>query len=382
MNYLKNFIQSIYQIPGFHSDQKYVVIESDDWGCWRSRDSCLTIPLLKELPHISSNPYILYDTLETTTDLEYLFNVLTSVKGIDGNPAIITANTILGNPNFELIRESEFTEYHWINYFDDLGGMFDRSNLRNTVDSGINNKLYQPQLHGREHVNVVKWLSELRNGNNELLKAFKYKFFGIPLSRKIGNKNNLMAPFDGDSQTDIEYQIEFMRDSMSLFETTFGFNSETFIAPSYIWNDRHEIEFAKLGISGFQGLMYRYSSRPNDVGLKRKYRFTGLGSYNHTANLVRNVVFEPTLIRNVDVVNYCLTRISTSFLLKKPAIISSHRVNFMGGLSAQNRDNNLILLQRLLKKIVVRWPDVKFVSSNQLANIMNANKFVKKYEEV
>jgi hypothetical protein len=374
LNFIKNFIHSAYQIPGFHSNQKYVVIESDDWGCWRSRDSDLTNPLFKILPHIADNPYILYDTLETTNDLESLFNVLSSVNGIDGNPAVITANTILGNPNFRLIKESGFKEYHWINYFDDLDGMYDRSNLKKTLFSGINNKLYHPQLHGREHVHVVRWLNELRIGNDELLKAFDYKFFGIPLSKKIGNKNNLMAPLDGNSEIDREYQIKFLQDSMCLFETTFGFKSESFIAPSYIWNDLHEIELTKLGISGFQGVMYRYSSELDNVSLTRKYRFTGLKSDNQTVNLVRNVFFEPTLMPNVDIVNYCLSRISSSFLLRKPAIIGSHRINFMGGLSEKNRDNNLILLQRLLKEIVKKWPDVKFVSSGFLVNEIK-NKF-------
>jgi hypothetical protein len=46
----------------------------------------------------------------------------------------------------------------------------------------------------------------------------------------------------------------------------------------------------------------------------------------------------------------------------------------MGGLSTKNRDNNLILLQRLLKEIVRKWPDVRFVTSNQLSAIIIADR--------
>ena len=67
----------------------------------------------------------------------------------------------------------------------------------------------------------------------------------------------------------------------------------------------------------------------------------------------------------------CFNNINYSFLLKKPAIISSHRLNFMGGLNLKNREENLMLLEELLSNIIRKWPQVEFFSSDDLGNIIN-----------
>jgi len=60
-------------------------------------------------------------------------------------------------------------------------------------------------------------------------------------------------------------------------------------------------------------------------------------------------LFEPG-IGDRDWVSTCLKEIAVAF--NKPAIISSHRVNFVGGMSMDNRDDGLQKLQTLLNKIV------------------------------
>ena len=55
----------------------------------------------------------------------------------------------------------------------------------------------------------------------------------------------------------------------------------------------------------------------------------------------------------------------------RPAIISSHRLNFIGAIETINRDNHLIELKILLNNIVKQWPDVEFISSDQLGHIIN-----------
>lgn len=56
--------------------------------------------------------------------------------------------------------------------------------------------------------------------------------------------------------------------------------------------------------------------------------------------------------------------------LGKPAIVSSHRANYVGGMDIDHRDCNLIFLNSLLKKIFTTWPDVEFVSSDELFAMM------------
>jgi hypothetical protein len=48
-------------------------------------------------------------------------------------------------------------------------------------------------------------------------------------------------------------------------------------------------------------------------------------------------------------------------------IIDTHRVNYIGYLNHKNRDRGLQLLNDLLSSILKRWPDVKFLNSEELA---------------
>ena len=56
--------------------------------------------------------------------------------------------------------------------------------------------------------------------------------------------------------------------------------------------------------------------------------------------------------------------------MKKPVIISSHRLNYIGYIDSNNREKNLKLFRELLQQIVKYWPDVEFISSDKLADII------------
>jgi hypothetical protein len=83
----------------------------------------------------------------------------------------------------------------------------------------------------------------------------------------------------------------------------------------------------------------------------------------------RNCFFEPSL-EGVDWVTSCLKDIERAFRWKKPAVISSHRVNFIGGLNPKNRETSLIEFKKLLNAIVVNWPEVEFKSSAELGDLI------------
>ena len=65
-------------------------------------------------------------------------------------------------------------------------------------------------------------------------------------------------------------------------------------------------------------------------------------------------------------VGYALGQVEAAFRWRKPAIISSHRVNFCGHIDPNNRQQGIAALGELLKGIVKRWPDVRFISADQL----------------
>jgi hypothetical protein len=89
---------------------------------------------------------------------------------------------------------------------------------------------------------------------------------------------------------------------------------------------------------------------------------------------VRNCVFEPSQMSDkYDNVRSCINEISDSFFWKKPAILTSHRINFIGSIEEDNRKRNLKLLEELIQKILKRWPNVEFMSSDELITLIQNN---------
>jgi len=80
---------------------------------------------------------------------------------------------------------------------------------------------------------------------------------------------------------------------------------------------------------------------------------------------VRNCAFEPT-DPEFDGVEATMQQIQAAFRWNKPALISTHRANFVGGIDPSNRDAGLKELNKLLVSILKTWPDVEFMSSSHM----------------
>ena len=58
--------------------------------------------------------------------------------------------------------------------------------------------------------------------------------------------------------------------------------------------------------------------------------------------------------------------IDNAFFFKTPSIVVTHRVNYVSTMSQENKYQSLKLLDLLLKKIINKYPDVEFLSSDEL----------------
>ena len=104
--------------------------------------------------------------------------------------------------------------------------------------------------------------------------------------------------------------------------------------------------------------------------IKKKLHYLGQKNKYHQYYLIRNCIFEPSLLKKLDTVDYTLNSIAIALKWNKPAIISSHRINYIGSLQEKNRTDNLLLLNKLIKQILKKWPDVEFMTSNMLGDII------------
>lgn len=360
--------QILLNILGAFVSKKIVVLESDDWGAIRT-PSMESLKRLEQLGiKVDNCHYTMFDSLATSDDLTALFDVLRGVKNNQENHPILTANTIVGNPNFKKIEESGFKEYHWDDFRDALFNQDNSGDTYKLWQEGMTSKFFHPQFHGREHLNISRWMKALKEGDKITVEAFKLGICSLSGHIVATPRGSHLAAYDGGENEKIFEVKEIVKEGLQKFKEIFSYSSKSMIAPNYVWND--EVEEAGFA----EGVRYIQSSTaqrlPSAFGAKTRIKRHYMGQRNTLGQmyLLRNCQFEPSSNPNKDWVDSCLKEVDIAFKMKKPAIISTHRLNFIGRLSEKNRDRGLNDLSMLLEVIVKKWPDVRFMTSDQLGD--------------
>jgi hypothetical protein len=370
---LKNKISRNLQAAiGSTTNRKLLVIESDDWGSIRMPNKLAYHNLLKKGIPVDKSPYNKLDNLETEEDFLVLFELLNKIKDSKGNSLKITANTIMANPDFEKIRTSNFKEYHYMELSDTYNHFNGNTKALELFKEGINNNLLTPQLHGREHLHPLEWLKALRENDITTTEAFDEKVWGHPNNYFKDTKMNFSSAFHLLDEEHHTFGENALMEAAKIFRDTFDFKSDSFIAPRYIWNSKIEGILNNIGVKYIQGKIIQLCPIPNNpYKFKNKVNYLGKKNKFGQTYLTRNVFFEPAQNQKFDWLNDAMERIRIAYKWKKPAIISMHRLNFMGGLDIDNRKENLELLQVLINKVISEFPEVEFLSSNELGKILN-----------
>lgn len=355
--------RNLINIPGFRTDRKIVVFESDDWGSIRMPSEEVFKNLSKSGIPVEKSPYCKFDSLESNSDLEILFEVLTSHKDFKGNHPIITANTVVANPDFEKIEESSRQEYFYEPFTETLKKYPNHDNVFNLYKQGMNEKIFFPQFHGREHVNIEIWM-DLIQTNSDFQLAFENKMWG--LSNDIfPNFKSIQATYDSKNE---ELMKESIVSGLALFEHIFGYKSESFIANNFIWDVSLDKILAENGIKHLQGMKYQKLPKENNKPSKLIRHYLGERNIHDQIYSIRNCSFEPS--NDGRKYENTLEEIENAFFWKKPAIISTHRINFIGSLDKNNQKENVIEFENLIKNILKKWPEVEFMDTMTLDKII------------
>jgi hypothetical protein len=324
---------------------------------------------------LENDPYSMYDNLESKEDLELLFNVLHSMKDFKGRRPVITANTVMANPDFTRIKESEFESYFYEPFTETLKRTQNGVETFEKLKNGLNSGVFYPQFHGREHVNVKNWLTDLKSNHGSSRLWFENGSFGTSNLVDSGQKNHYMTTWDSNSTDDLKFYEQSVKEGLELFESIFGFKSKSIIAPTYCWPLELEKCFFDKGVEFLQGVALQKVPTNNGGEIRTKRtNFQGTKAKSGLIYLNRNAFFEPSMNKNFDWESDCLQRIKVAFGAKKPVTISTHRLNFMGNLDSKNRESNLIRFENLLRSIIKKWPDVEFMNSVELGNLIKIEK--------
>ncbi len=345
-----------------------LVIESDDWGSLRMP----SIEAYNNLESLNVNLglpgeeyYNQFDTLESASDIDALFDLLGQFKDKDGRVANFTPLFLSANPNFDAIRESEYTEYSYLNLVQSYE-YWNKGRVMDHIAKGISEGLFSPQFHGREHLNVAVWLRALQNNEKDARIAFNQSVWS-----HINEQQNgifYQAAFDLESLSDIHNQAEILVSGLNLFEQNFGYRASYFVPPNGPLNNGHLQLLKDNGIRLISSDIIQ--KEPIGQGrIKRNLHFSGLKNKFGQKYVRRNCFFEP-VAGGRDWVDTCMFQISKAIQYHRPAIVSTHRVNYIGGLDLKNRDNGLVQLKRLLFEVLKKWPNIQFKTTSDLYDIL------------
>lgn len=348
---------------------RFVVFESDDWGSIRSSNK-IAINELAEQGYLTSKSHYINDCIETVDDLNQLAAVLRKHQDQDKNSAVFTANVVLANPDFKRIEQSDYQEYFYTPVHHEKK-LFDGEALVDCWKDLYQSAVFMPQVHCREHIQWWSWMADLNEGKPDAIDSFKYSMCGVPKA----SSPNLVSYFepiyiqDSFVTSNKQELVDSIVTGFKLFEEIFDFKSVTTISPVAFWSEEHEHLWSSLGVKGIQG-GWLQGNRENDKD-RHHIRYLGEKNRYQQTYLVRNCLFEPRRSERLCGVEQCIRSISRAFLFGKPAIISTHRFNYVSSIDEKGAMESLISLDKLLSEILNRWPDVKFVNSATLLEKLN-----------
>ena len=366
-----------------------IVFESDDWGfCGWTPDPDAFNSLYKVVDG-SFEEMWLKSTLESPEDLDRLFAVLSKYTGGDGRPVVFQPAYIMSCPDYEAIKADGYKAYKDM-VIPDVPSRWQRGDFLAKAREGIKRGIWHPVYHGNSHFNPKRWMKLLAQGDERTVFAFKFQ-----------------SLVDGTSQDSYEYdpdlstseQEETISIGLERFCEVFGYHPKSCIAPRYVWQNRTEKLLAKYGIKVIQGKNLQEVQRSfSDKVRGKMINFMGkkasdktwqisMGDYNRALDLTyltRNVHFEPwgkdESCYKARGACYAYSKILSAWENNEPAIVSTHRINYVY-LDEQWVEENLRQLDSLLNRIQTNHPEAVYLTDWEVAQLYRNGTSVMQFGE-
>ena len=365
---ISNKVASLLRFYGhFRFREPILVLESDDWGLERNAGR------LAELQAVGTPRYAAYDRLESTADLESLYQLLECFTDVFGHPYKLVANFIVENPDYETTIQSGFKKIY-------RSPIYEKRELQQKWQEGFQRRVFYPQYHGRYHFNVHKMERELRSDFRECRRIFRRAINDSYGNLEESADHNWSEYQDWSiaSELSVDEQEKWIGEGLNIFRKTFGFASESTIAPHFVFTPSTIKAMQRCGIRYIQGgneQVFKVGPR-----LKKCRRFSlGASYYQGVVMLSRLVKFEPARGNKNWDVEAVRRKIKWLFEQRVPVVIDTHRINYSGTAGDTGRHK----LEKLLRYVQSFAPVV--LSSDELGEaIAGRGVFVHRFsgEEV
>ncbi len=366
-------LNNIKNIWGWKTRRKIVVISVDDYGNVRLANRKARENLdragLKALSRFDA-----LDTLETRQDLEMLFETLSSVKDANGNHAVFTPFALPCNIDFERMAEEGNEQYRYEllpETYTKLAAMEPAAytGAWQLWQEGLDKGLLAPQFHGREHLNLKVFEEKLAAWDPEVMACLENRSY-TSISDSGYPTIGYTAAFDFWEFTENKKFAEIISSGLDAFAEVYGYRALHFTPPGGREHQSIHNSLLEGGIKYLDTPLIKSEHQGRGKQTK-SVNWTGKKNRAGMSLVVRNVVFEPTHDRGADWVEYALKQVEAAFRWHRPANISSHRVNYCGHIDPANRKQGLDALKTLLEEIVKKWPDVEFMGTVDLLEVVS-----------
>ena len=216
-------------------------------------------------------------------------------------------------------------------------------------------------------------MNSLKTGHKTTHAAFAKGVTGVYCGINNEIVPDYQAAFDIDENCDIESLIEVLVTGLNLFEKLFGYSSKYFVPTNGPFNNVLEKTLYDMGVQFINSAKIQNEPLGNGK-YKRNFRYLGMKNQFGQMYITRNCFFEPSSMEHSadkDWISDCMSEIESAFRWNKPAVISSHRVNYIGFLHPENRHRGLSKLDELLEKMLKKWPDIEFMTTVELGNLIS-----------
>jgi len=245
------YFQQAASAPRWHTPDRIVVIESDDWGNnevfkseadaeWARKAFAACLPASGNLRWYGA-------CRDTPDDIARLSAVLRRHKDTHGRCPAVTANVIVGKLDWAVLDDSGCPDSAIVRY--DRTQDAEDQRLIAAWRRAFQEQVFMPQLHGLTHYNLEAWQADVRIGGFVAAAATRQV---IPSPSCVGGQLIWYGVvYLGDNVSDSQID-RLVREGHAAFVGLFGFPSLSTIAPSQAWDVRAERAWTEVGIKYVQ----------------------------------------------------------------------------------------------------------------------------------